>query len=263
MRFSFIPYRNGRHGFVTGVIDRLGPVKLLDVGNLGDGESTNLLLKKEVEARGGTYCGLDSNEPLTRKLSLPNQKIGDLHAAPFGDGEFDVIYAGEILEHTWTPSLMVSECYRILKPGGLLVLDTPNPFCISRILLFFLRKQDSMRDERTLTYHEAKDRFGQLKGRGEVLLQPQHKLFYTPAMLKQLCDTHGFALESIGTTIKPRSVIEKILLWMFPHGGQHLCIIARKADLEETFQDIRKNQKNGESTPETSMKSEERMTRSS
>ena len=69
MRFRFRTY-SGRHAFV---LDALGdrPLSLLDVGNLGDGESTCALLKKDVETRGGTYTGLDSNATLTRKLNLP------------------------------------------------------------------------------------------------------------------------------------------------------------------------------------------------
>ena len=70
------------------------PFSFLDVGNLGDGESTFNEMKEAVEERGGQYTGLDSNEPLTKKLNLQNQVVGDIHNAPFDDNTFDVIYAG-------------------------------------------------------------------------------------------------------------------------------------------------------------------------
>lgn len=237
MRFSFHTYP-GRLQFVR---DAIGTDKLflLDVGNLGDGESTCALLKKDVERNGGTYYGLDSNEPLTKKLNLPNQVVGDLHHTEFKDEEFDMIYAGEIIEHTWTPAVMIGECRRILKPGGRLVFDTPNPYSVLNILRFLLRSEDSMGDNRTLVYHEAKNSFGELKQSGQVLLQPQHKIFFTPAMLKQLLETQGFVIESIGCTAKPRGFIHKVLLWMFPQAGPHLCVIARKTTLDEAFKDIR------------------------
>lgn len=236
MRINFRRY-NGRHQFVTEALGN-GPKRVLDVGNLGDGESTTTRLQREVQDRGGTYVGLDSNEPLTKKMNLPNQKVGDLHNAPFADNEFDAVYAGEIIEHTWTPALMLTECKRILKPNGLLILDTPNPYSLPNIIRFLFHKQDSMGDNRVMTYNEAKNAFHELKEGGEVLLQPQHKIFFTPAMLKQMFETHGFVLESIGVTFKPRNIFHKILLSIFPHGGPHLCVVGRKATLDEAFKDV-------------------------
>src|SRR3989338_1806361 len=237
MRFRFRTY-SGRHAFVR---DARGdrPLSLLDVGNLGDGESTCALLKKDVETRGGTYTGLDSNAPLTRKLNLPNQVVGDLHDAPFSDNTFDALYAGEIIEHTWTPGRMVAECRRILKPGGRLILDTPNPYSITAILRFLLYREDSMGDNRRLTYEEARDSFKAKKAEGDMLLQPQHKIFFTPAMLKQLLETHGYVVETMGVVVKPRGLVRTILIKLFPQTGQNLCCIARKATVEDAFTDIR------------------------
>lgn len=46
---------------------------------------------------------------------------------PFGDGEFTAVYLGQVLEHfTYSPRRPMQEIYRILKPGGLLMLDVPN-----------------------------------------------------------------------------------------------------------------------------------------
>ena len=236
MHFSFQTYP-GRLQFVREAIGSK-PVTLLDVGNLGDGESTCAILKNDVEKNGGTYYGLDSNEPLTRKLHLSNQVVGDLHHTEFSDGQFDMIYAGEIIEHTWTPAVMIGECRRILKQGGLLVLDTPNPYSIANILRFLFKREDSMGDNRELVYHEAANAFEKLKNSGQVLMQPQHKIFFTPAMLKQLFETQGFVLESIGCTKKPRNIMYRLLLFVFPHTGPHLCTIARKATLDEAFRDI-------------------------
>ncbi len=235
MRFSLKKYP-GRHAFITSVLR--DNMNILDVGNLGDGESTNLLLKQEVEKRGGTYTGLDSNAALTRSLNLPNQVVGNLHAAPFEKDTFDLVYAGEIIEHTWTPATMIEECHRILKPNGILVLDTPNPLSLTNILRFLLKKQSDMGDNRTLTYEEAKGDLQDLATKGETLLQPQHKIFFTPAMMKQLLETHGFVMESMGTTQKAGSPLLRLLLGVFPHGGAHLCVVARKATIDEAFADV-------------------------
>ncbi len=236
MKLSSRTY-SGRLQFIRSVLGSQA-CKLLDVGNLGDGASFCAILKKDVEANGGEYYGLDSNEALTKKLNFPNQIVGDLHATTFADVQFDMIYAGEIIEHTWTPAVMIGECRRILRTGGLLVLDTPNQYSLLSLLKFVFQKEDSMGDNRTLVYFEAKNAFHELEAKGQVLLQPQHKIFFSPAMMKQLLETQGFVIESLGFTAKPRGILHRLLLWLFPHTGSHLCVVARKASVDEAFADV-------------------------
>lgn len=236
MRSSFRRYQS-RVQFIREVIgDRT--VTLLDVGNLGDGASTCAILKADVERCGGTYFGLDSNAALTKKLGLPNQILGDLHRTSLPEASFDILYAGEIIEHTWTPAVMIDECRRLLKPGGLLVLDTPNPYALQCLARFLFRSEDWMGDNRFLTYQEAKHAFSSLEAQGQVLLQPQHKIFFTPAMLYQLLETRGFVVVSIGCTLKPKNMLHRLMLWMFPQSGHHLCVVARKASIDEAFADV-------------------------
>src|SRR5690606_24625687 len=40
---------------------------------------------------------------------------------------FDVILAGELIEHLETPYEFLRDCLALLRPGGKLVLSTPNP----------------------------------------------------------------------------------------------------------------------------------------
>lgn len=46
--------------------------------------------------------------------------------AHFGDGEFDLITMNHVIEHLPDPLTTLEECYRILRPGGRLVVFTPN-----------------------------------------------------------------------------------------------------------------------------------------
>lgn len=49
---------------------------------------------------------------------------------PLDDQTIDYIYAGEIIEHFINPEWMIKESFRVLKPGGQIIITTPN---ISRI----------------------------------------------------------------------------------------------------------------------------------
>src|SRR6185436_4985835 len=44
---------------------------------------------------------------------------------PFPDGEFDYVLCTEVMEHTKEPSDFLSEIYRVLKNGGVLIMTTP------------------------------------------------------------------------------------------------------------------------------------------
>ncbi|MEU4446184.1 class I SAM-dependent methyltransferase [Actinosynnema sp. NPDC050801] len=45
---------------------------------------------------------------------------------PFRSGALDGILAGEVIEHVYDPASLLAECHRVLRPGGVLVLTTPN-----------------------------------------------------------------------------------------------------------------------------------------
>ncbi len=57
----------------------------------------------------------------------PNNKpnvIGDAHALPFKNEEFEVVLCAEVLEHLIDPKKAISEMRRVLKSGGTLILTT-------------------------------------------------------------------------------------------------------------------------------------------
>jgi predicted SAM-dependent methyltransferase len=45
---------------------------------------------------------------------------------PLSESSVDAILASDVLEHLVEPSVFVKELYRVLRPGGYVVLDTPN-----------------------------------------------------------------------------------------------------------------------------------------
>ena len=45
---------------------------------------------------------------------------------PCADASVDVVVSAQTIEHLWDQNRFVSECARVLRPGGLLAMSTPN-----------------------------------------------------------------------------------------------------------------------------------------
>jgi 2-polyprenyl-6-hydroxyphenyl methylase/3-demethylubiquinone-9 3-methyltransferase len=60
---------------------------------------------------------------------------GDATALPLADGCADVVCAGEILEHVVDLRAAVREACRVLRPGGVLVIDTLASTFLARTLV--------------------------------------------------------------------------------------------------------------------------------
>jgi SAM-dependent methyltransferase len=57
---------------------------------------------------------------------------GDLAAAHYPDAQFDLVVSLEVIEHLPAPLEHVREMWRVTRPGGLLILTTPNFSGLSR-----------------------------------------------------------------------------------------------------------------------------------
>ena len=74
------------------------------------------------------YGAEPSHLPALAAKKVKGIKIfeGFLEESHYQDNFFDVILINNVLEHCPNPSSTISECYKILKPGGRLVIDVPN-----------------------------------------------------------------------------------------------------------------------------------------
>ncbi len=136
--------------------------RLLDVG-CGNGW---LLIR--MKSLGWNAEGVDFDEE-TVKIARKNGlkvKLGSLQEQHYPDDFFDAITAVHLVEHLSEPLKFVEECKRILKPGGKLILITPN----SRSFLHAVFKVD---------------------WRG--LEPPRHLQVFTPSSLEKLVNRSGFS----------------------------------------------------------------------
>jgi 2-polyprenyl-6-hydroxyphenyl methylase/3-demethylubiquinone-9 3-methyltransferase len=84
------------------------------------------LLAPHLTELGYRHIGVDLSPtaaPIAQRHGV-DVILGDALALPFADESFDVVAAGEMLEHVAEHSQAIAEACRVLRPGGTLVIDT-------------------------------------------------------------------------------------------------------------------------------------------
>lgn len=98
--------------------------RVLEAG-CGEGYGAQLL----TEA-GAAVNALDYDEYATThvRVAYPELRVvrGNLVQMPFAQHSFDVVISLQTIEHLWDQDAFVADCMRVLRPGGTLVVSTPN-----------------------------------------------------------------------------------------------------------------------------------------
>jgi 2-polyprenyl-3-methyl-5-hydroxy-6-metoxy-1,4-benzoquinol methylase len=97
--------------------------KLLDAG-CGTG-----WFSRQAVNWGAKVTSLDMGENLLAEVAKKcdsERIVGDITRLPFPDGDFDIVVCSEVIEHVVDPKQAIRELARVVKPGGILVITTPN-----------------------------------------------------------------------------------------------------------------------------------------
>jgi SAM-dependent methyltransferase len=113
----------------AGLLPDVGGRTVLEVG-CGEGYGT-----ARIAAVAKHVLGIDYDEPSIRHAAATYPQAAfaraNLAGLPIGDGAIEVVATLQVIEHVWDHPQFVRECARVLRPGGTLVVTTPNRLTFS------------------------------------------------------------------------------------------------------------------------------------
>jgi 2-polyprenyl-3-methyl-5-hydroxy-6-metoxy-1,4-benzoquinol methylase len=162
------------------------------------------LLKSE-----GVNCfGVDINPRQIDGIKIKQADINN--GVPDFGVKFDVIFAGEMMEHLFDDRKFINECKNILKPDGILIITVPNLVFSANRLLMLLGKMPMF------------------------AYAPYHYHIYNKKSVENLVKQEGFEIfKTISSHIlfstrrNKIGRIFEILGDIFPSLGAHLIVCAR------------------------------------
>ena len=110
-------------------------------------------------------------------------KAGDIYELPFKDNELDGLMMVRVTHHLKDMKKALSELYRVLKPGGVAVIEVANKRTLPKMARYVLRKSDvNPFDKKVANYKEiSKDGFYN----------------YHPKYVEEIFDEVGFKTEKV------------------------------------------------------------------
>jgi SAM-dependent methyltransferase len=187
---------------------------------------TNSLLHLELKEVCGDLYGFDFDQEGIRVLAeagVENLYRADLEALQDVDLDrtFDIIIAGEMIEHLPNPGLFLRGIQRFMHEGTSLVITTINAYCAMRFAIYALRG----------------------KGGPAEPVHPDHVAYYSYRTLKLLIEKEGLKVDKfffydIGREHRPfnrkiYNLINDVCVMFSPHlsdGVIAVCGLAKKSE---------------------------------
>ncbi len=123
---NYVPGRSWK-GLAETLLALMPPMVIADLG-AGEGTFSQLMARraKKVIAIDNSEKMVEYGAELARKHGVKNleYRLGDIESVPIRDSAVDLAFFSQALHHAQHPDRAVAEAWRILKPGGrIVVLD--------------------------------------------------------------------------------------------------------------------------------------------
>lgn len=179
----------------------------------------------------GVDINPDSFTAFLKKYELDIKKANiETEKLPYKNNTFDFIIFNEVFEHLRiNPILTLKEINRVLRPGGILLLTTPNLYAIHKILMFNLGR----------SFNDAYDEFNKLNIYGYM----GHIREYSTKEVRKFLKNTNFKIETViyrndysffkypgfkNIFIKLIGLMVDLLMMVNPYWRRHLAFIAKK-----------------------------------
>lgn len=213
---------------VLSLVEQNRDARLLDCG-CGDGGFTLMMAERMGTREINAIDAMKEHVDIARAKGIQASQ-GDLNEKlPFEDESFDVIHAGQIIEHLHQTDAFVREIRRTLKTGGYAIISTPNLAASHNILYLLLGKQPptaTVSDELLAgTWHPMGKHIDATTG-------PAHYRLFTLSAIEELLEHHGLQVEkSIGAGFAPfPAVLARGMSFIDKRHAAYAVVKARKSN---------------------------------
>ena len=120
-------------------------------------------LPRETEVQEGLGLGINQaivQQIYARRSNVRSVLVDDMARTRLPDASFDLVIAVEVLEHVEDDALFVRQVHRVLKPGGIFFMTTPNGD--------FVKNASNPDHRRHYTRSQLRDRLAECFGPVEV-----------------------------------------------------------------------------------------------
>jgi len=134
------------------------------------------------------------------KFKVENLIVGDAEKLDMlTPQKFDLIVAGELIEHLNNPGLFLETARKVLAPGGMLIITTTNAFCLRRLIRIPF---------------------------GTESIHPDHSYYFSHTTLRTLVHRFGYVQKDAVSYRLPNRkplipyIVERAATWVSPNLGE-------------------------------------------